>query len=459
MNVTQVAIRPSEASCAAGRPALTPELLAASGARYSRNNDGLEAILSRVDPANLDKSVDAIFKMIDYGHQSIADMVPVAIFIDGISIWLAYYLWSVCPTAGGQESSTRYLKMSPEDLVPPADLGIPPGEIAAWNGRMAASFDAYREALALWEDVARAQPDSVRIPPSVVSDSSERARKQEARMRRNFAFDRARYYIPAATATNVMMIMSARGWAQLCQYLISHSLPEAQTLGARLRDELALAAPRMLRHATLKESIRAGLTSEFARAQAAAACGPWACAEEAPNAHLAVLDDDPSFYAGDLAGHDNRYAWIGPSLQMTAVRFGWTAIALAEVRDLNRHRTGSKHCPFVPVGFYAAAGEIDRLSAPPRLHQLAATGRAATSTARQALAGGDPSYVYDTLLGTQFSFEHVTTADKFIYEAELRTGAGAHYRYARHLHDALELWYARYPATRDLILEGTAEPE
>ena len=30
---------------------------------------------------------------------------------------------------------------------------------------------------------------------------------------------------------------------------------------------------------------------------------------------------------------------------------------------------------------------------------------------------------------------------------------------ARHLHDALALWYERYPDTRELILEGTAEPE
>ncbi len=46
-----------------------------------------------------------------------------------------------------------------------------------------------------------------------------------------------------------------------------------------------------------------------------------------------------------------------------------------------------------------------------------------------------------------------------LYEAELRTGTGAHYRYARHLRDVLALWYDRYPATRGLVLEGSAEPE
>jgi hypothetical protein len=80
-------------------------------------------------------------------------------------------------------------------------------------------------------------------------------------------------------------------------------------------------------------------------------------------------------------------------------------------------------------------------------------------TAVRLLAEGDPTYVYSVLLGTQFPFEHSTTADKMIYEIELRTGTGAHYRYAQHLRDVAGLWYERFPGTRSLILEGSAEPE
>lgn len=72
------------------RPSLSPELLAAVGARYSRNNEGLEAILEKIDLDNPDKSIDKIFSFISYGHASIADMAPVAIFMDGISILLAF---------------------------------------------------------------------------------------------------------------------------------------------------------------------------------------------------------------------------------------------------------------------------------------------------------------------------------------------------------------------------------
>jgi thymidylate synthase ThyX len=85
--------------------------------------------------------------MVDYGHQSIADMVPVAMFMDGISIWLAYYVWTLCPTAGGQESSTRYLKLSGEGLVSPELLGIPAAQMRPWQELMHKCFQSNQTAL------------------------------------------------------------------------------------------------------------------------------------------------------------------------------------------------------------------------------------------------------------------------------------------------------------------------
>jgi thymidylate synthase ThyX len=472
MKVTQVAVRPTEASNAAGRPALTPELLAASGARYSRSNEGLEAILSKIDPNNLDKSVDSIFKMIDYGHQSIADMAPVAIFIDGISLWLAYHVWTLCPTAGGQESSTRYINYGAQETVDTEALGIPEQQHDEWRKTISECYEAYEEALGIWEEIAAREPDVARIPRSLQEDSSDRAQKQIARMRRNYGFDRARNFLPVAAPTNMMLIMSARGWTQLCQHLLSHPLPEPQLLGNAIREELQLAAPRMMKHAVAKESIEKGMAREFARWQQMAAQNRCeylqqdaATFECPPRASLDVTlppGVDANNITDDLQLHDNRYAWMGLDLQRTTVRFAWDAVALAEIRDLNRHRTGTKWCPLVPRGFYAA---LDQLPARfeeefgTRLCQLSNHGRDASARAHRLLGEGDASFVYSTLLGTQYLFEHTTTADKFIYEAELRTGTGAHFRYAQHLRDALALWYQQFPDTRGLVLEGSAEPE
>ena len=100
-------------------------------------------------------------------------------------------------------------------------------------------------------------------------------------------------------------------------------------------------------------------------------------------------------------------------------------MALAELRDLNRHRTGNRHTPLVQAGFYL----------PPEIGHAGHGALLADQKelTRELMARGSPSYVYSLLLGAQTPFEHGTHADKFIYEAELRTGMGAHFRYAEHL--------------------------
>ena len=66
--------------------------------------------------------------------------------------------------------------------------------------------------------------------------------------------------------------------------------------------------------------------------------------------------------------------------------------------------------------------------------------------AREAPANGCHFYAY--LLGEQTAFEHSTHADKFIYEVELRTGLGAHWRYAEHLAAACQEFLRQSPKPR-----------
>ena len=113
-------------------------------------------------------------------------------------------------------------------------------------------------------------PSLARIPAALLDDPSEKARKAVARMGRNYGFDRARYFLPSAALTNVMLIMPARGWVSLCQQLLSHPAPEAVRLGGLIREELALCTPRLLRHAVRRESIAEGLRRELAVASEAA---------------------------------------------------------------------------------------------------------------------------------------------------------------------------------------------
>jgi hypothetical protein len=69
------------------------------------------------------------------------------------------------------------------------------------------------------------------------------------------------------------------------------------------------------------------------------------------------------------------------------------------------------------------------------------------------------AYVYGLLLGTQTPFEHSTHLDKFIYEIELRTGLGAHFRYAEHLGATFKELIKKMPQLKDYVELGSAEPE
>ncbi len=460
MNVTNVSILPTEAATRAQRPALTPELLAASGARYSRNNEGLGAILDKIDTNNLDKSVDSIFKMIDYGHQSIADMAPVAMFIDDISILLAYLVWSWCPTAGGQESSTRYIQLDRSGLVEPDLFGLPQEQHAEWYAFMDDCFDAYASALSFWDRIGSENFELTGIPQSLLDDPSDKAQKQIARMKRNYAFDRARYFLPVAAKTNIMLVMSSRGWTQLCQNLLSHWLPEAHMLGKKIREELELSAPRMVKHAEQKPSYKAGLDREFvinARQARDIKLNDEESSCDATTELLLPAGISEADLVEALAEHDNRYAYIGSAACRTAVRASWKAMAIAEIRDLNRHRTGQKYCPLIPVGFYCAKEQLPNGTL--LEEKYSRIGARSTATSRSLLAEQAPGYAAWLLLGSQFRFEHTTTLDKFIYEAELRTGTGAHYKYAAHLRDAVLALKDDYPLLSAAIPLGTAEPE
>jgi len=215
MKVQYVSIRPTEKAEELGLYAFTPELLASVGARYSRNNEGLDAIASKIDFNNTDKSVDSIFKMLDYGHASIADMTPIALFIDDITLFAAYYLWTLSPTAGGQECSTRYIKMDASSVATAEELGIPEHLKSEYDNFISDAFQNYQDCLTAWTNIANTNPGVTKIPQDLLESNEPKAKKQVERMKRNYAFDRARVHLPVTAKTGVMMIQSARAWLLL----------------------------------------------------------------------------------------------------------------------------------------------------------------------------------------------------------------------------------------------------
>ncbi len=448
MKVTGLALVPPPT--AADLPKVTPELLASVLARYSRSNEGLAAIMDKVDLANPDASIDRILKFVDYGHASIGGLTGgLAIALDDISMWLAYKIFEIAQMADGQESSTRYITMDAANLPTPAEIGIPDDLAPRWQALMAKSFAAYNAEYARLDALGIAEPHRVRVPadakPAVVT-----------RIRKNYALDRARYFIPLATRTNLGLVQTSRMWAQTVKQLDSLPHPEARAAAKLIRDELVKQSPRLMRHSFAEKSCQAQAAQELATSvklglarlsTAPLADEVWVHVDRATPPFLA--EEQPMGEA--LRHRANRYGYQGTATRRMRVSFAWNNMAIAELRDLNRHRTGHRYTPLIQAGFYLPP-EISHES-----HQALLDEQAALT--RELLQRGSAAYVYSLLLGAQTPFEHGTHGDKFIYEAELRTGMGAHYRYAEHLSAALHGFFKQVPEAREWVVEGTAEPE
>jgi thymidylate synthase ThyX len=448
MRITGLALVPPPT--AADLPQVTPELLASVLARYSRSNEGIANILAKVDITNPDASIDRILKFVDYGHASIGGLTGgLAVALDDVSMWLAYKVFEIATMADGQESSTRYITMDAANLPAAADLGIPDDLASRWRDLMARAFAAYHAEYARLDALAVAQPNLVRLPP-------EAKPAVVTRLRKNYALDRARYFIPFATRTNLGLVQSSRMWATTVKHLDSLPHPEARAAARLIRDELLKQSPRLMRHsfaeksfdAQAKQELAASLSLGLERLSAAPLADQvWVKVDRATPPWLP--EAQPVREA--LCHRANRYGHQGTATRRMRVSFAWNNMALAELRDLNRHRTGHRHTPLIQGGFYL----------PPEIRYADHEDllREQLDLTRDLMRRGSPAYVYSLLLGAQTPFEHSTHADKFIYEAELRTGMGAHFRYAEHLSAALREFLRQVPEARDWVVEGTAEPE
>ncbi len=448
MKITGLALVPPPS--AASLPQVTPELLASVLARYSRSNEGIGAILAKVDVQNPDASIDRILKFVDYGHASIGGLTGgLAIALDGISMWLAYKIFEIAQMADGQESSTRYITMDAANVPSAEALGLPADLAPRWSSVLAKAFAAYHAEYARLDALAVAEPARVRTPADAKPAVA-------ARLRKNYALDRARYFIPFATRTNLGLVQTSRMWAQTVKQLASLPHPEAQAAAGLIRDELLKQSPRLMRHSFAEKSCEEQARQELA---ASLALGRERLSTAAlPDAVWVKVDRTvPPWLAEEqtvpeaLRHRQNRYGLQGTATRRMRVAFAWNNMALAELRDLNRHRTGHRHTPLIQAGFYLPP-EIDRAAHAELLAEQA-------ELTRELLERRSPAYVYSLLLGAQTPFEHSTHADKFIYEAELRTGMGAHFRYAEHLSAALKSFLDQVPEAREWVVEGTAEPE
>jgi thymidylate synthase ThyX len=427
---------------------VTPELLASVLAKYSRSNEGIDKILSNVNWENPDKAVDTIFKFIDYGHASIGGLTGgIAIAVDDISMLLAYKIFEIAQQCDGQESSTRYITLEPTSLPDPSDIGIPDKLHDAWTEVMTECFETYGMLYNELDRIAKDNPSKTKIPDSVKGKARER-------MIKNYALDRARSFIPLATKTSAAYVMTARVWADTLKRLESLPLIEAQECAKSIRLELNKFAPRLIKHSYPDEASKFHGEASVNMGMHYLRCNdlPIGGVECECDVSVDMAKDPMHTPEGCFRYKTNRYSEVSSVIKRSTIRVNWSNMSIAELRDLNRHRTGNRYSTMIPKGFYLPDC-IDRKRVEPLLKKL--------QLLSKKIAESDESgvYLYSYLLGTEVDFEHSTHLDKMIYEIELRTGLGAHFRYAEHLEAAYHKLIAQQPQLKPYIELGTAEPE
>src|SRR6185503_63582 len=149
------------------------------------------------------------------------------------------------------------ITMSASNLPAAEEIGIPPDLAPRWSAVMAKAFAAYHAEYDRIDKLALADPGLVRLPkeakPAVVN-----------RLRKNYALDRARYFIPLATRTNLGLVQSSRMWASTVKHLDSLPMPEAQAAAKLIREELLKQSPRLMRHSFAEQSFQAQAKQELA---------------------------------------------------------------------------------------------------------------------------------------------------------------------------------------------------
>lgn len=444
---------------------ISPEMLAAILARYSRKGEGLEDILALLEKTPPEKFEETIWSFLDYGHASIGGLTgSIPVGVDKVSMLAPYLTFFLQPKQDGQETSTRYVEFRPEGLAHPQEFGIPLRFQQEWYQTMLEGFAINKTLTEKLDKLGQENLELVRIP----EDATE---KERNRMIRNFGFDRARYTLPLAGLTNFGIVMTAREWADTLKHLDSVDLFELQYLAKAIRDPMQRIIPRLMNHSYPRNRTLAWANHFLDRGVEYIEKHGVNTDQVTDEVVVEVTHPKRSQYIDpelsekqliDLAfeGKENRYDYARGYPERIKVDIEWNNMSIAEARDLNRQRPCKKDTLLAPTGTYMPDISIDELKKA-KMHdryRQFLDRRAKLMT--DIINSENPrAYAGCLLLGDQTPFMMSTTGDHITYVIELRTGKGVHFRYDDHVRQVYDKIAEASPDLARHIQLGTGEPE
>lgn len=189
-------------------PSLSPEDIAATFATYSRSSLSIQDLLQkRYDTGASTSSICS--RIIDgYGHGSIRGMGLIPIFIEGISMFDAMYIFYECPYQNGQERSTRYQLMNDISslfFIHPLIQSSP-------------YLSQYEDILYYWMNSYNSLYDETFSSLSSLFDIDE-SNKKEINTLKSRTLDCLRYLIPMAKRTSIGLVLNGTELSKLISRL------------------------------------------------------------------------------------------------------------------------------------------------------------------------------------------------------------------------------------------------
>ncbi len=418
---------------------LAPEDVAMLQALYSRSAESAETHIDKIKASGSGKFMQSFY--VNYNHKSIADTGSTTLFIENVSI-LAAKAVQDNPLYCGQETSTRYINMSAQEITDPVKTAASQRILRAWMH----FYDDNQDRVAA--TIAAQHPRRDNEKPETY-DKAVKAR----------TFDVMRGFLPAGITTQLSWHTNLRQAGDQLTRLRNHPSEEIQLAAAELTELLAKKYP-----ASGFGTSVATVSGVDNRDQAAALdrCA-WEKQMWAQFSHPAEW---PSTDHGSLkpdvmamgceAGLEDLQPYL-PILQsrprgcvlphfmsdLGQFRF-YGAIDYGAWRDIQRHRNGVCRTPILSADALFEPWYLDQLDADTRENAecLIVNQRAAI----QQLDCPAVDKQHYVALGFCVPLQVTYTLPALLYVLELRSGKMIHPTLRRRIHKMIELFKARYPA-------------
>jgi thymidylate synthase ThyX len=313
-----------------------PQDTAMMQALYSRSPQSVTEHVEKVKQTGSGKFMERFY--VGYGHASIADCGSTTIFIEGISVLgdKAIQDW---PLYSGQETSTRYIDMSKQQIIDPVNTKESKAIISRW-------MDFYINGQQLMEEFLTKKHPRKEKEEEAVYKKAIKAR----------TFDIMRGFLPAGISTQLSWHTNLRqAWDKLA-FLRHHPLSEVRIVAEDILLKLKKKYPQSFSHQLFKdqEDYREEIGKKYFYFKPDKPISDFSFKTN-------ILPDELKKYQDIIMNRPLKTSLPNFLAELGTVTFDFI-LDFGSFRDIQRHRNGICRMPLLTTDFGFSSWYLEQLS-------------------------------------------------------------------------------------------------